>query len=67
MEAVITTEDLRKSFRGRKGTVEAVQGVSFEVGRGEIFGSPGMNVGARGEPAGGDPLRDWAGRPLTVA
>jgi len=24
MEAVITTEDLRKSFRGRKATVEAV-------------------------------------------
>jgi len=43
MEAVITTEDLRKSFRGRKGTVEAVQGVSFEVGRGEIFGFLGPN------------------------
>jgi ABC-2 type transport system ATP-binding protein len=43
MEAIITTEDLRKSFRGRKGTVEAVQGVSFEVGRGEIFGFLGPN------------------------
>ena len=43
MEAVITTEDLRKSFRGRKGTVDAVQGVSFEVGRGEIFGFLGPN------------------------
>jgi ABC-2 type transport system ATP-binding protein len=43
MEAVITTEDLRKSFRDRKATVEAVQGVSFEVGRGEIFGFLGPN------------------------
>src|SRR5580658_5033907 len=43
MEAVITTEDLRKSFRGRKASVEAVQGVSFEVGRGEIFGFLGPN------------------------
>ena len=43
MDAVITTEDLRKSFRGRKGTVEAVQGVTFEVGRGEIFGFLGPN------------------------
>ena len=43
MEAVIRTEDLRKSFRGRKATVEAVQGVSFEVGRGEIFGFLGPN------------------------
>jgi ABC-type oligopeptide transport system ATPase subunit len=40
MEAVITTEDLRKSFRDRKATVEAVQGVSFEVGRGKIFEIP---------------------------
>ena len=43
MQAVIATEDLRKSFRGRKGSVEAVQGVSFEVGRGEIFGFLGPN------------------------
>jgi ABC-2 type transport system ATP-binding protein len=43
MQAVITTEELRKSFRGRKGSVEAVQGVSFEVGRGEIFGFLGPN------------------------
>src|ERR1700677_1456449 len=43
MQAVIATEDLRKSFRGRKGSVEAVQGVSFEMGRGEIFGFLGPN------------------------
>jgi ABC-2 type transport system ATP-binding protein len=43
MEAVITTEGLGKSFRDRKATVEAVKGVSFEVGRGEIFGFLGPN------------------------
>jgi len=43
MEAVITTEELRKSFRGRKATAEAVKGISFEVGRGEIFGFLGPN------------------------
>src|SRR6202161_3537674 len=43
MDAVITTEDLRKRFRVRKATIEAVKGVSFEVGRGEIFGFLGPN------------------------
>jgi len=43
MEAVITTKELRKSFRGRKATAEAVKGISFEVGRGEIFGFLGPN------------------------
>jgi ABC-2 type transport system ATP-binding protein len=43
MDAVITTEGLRKSFRHRKAVVEAVKGVSLEVGRGEIFGFLGPN------------------------
>jgi len=43
MDAVITTKGLRKSFRTRKGAVEAVTGVSLEVGRGEIFGFLGPN------------------------
>jgi ABC-2 type transport system ATP-binding protein len=43
MDAVITTEGLRKSFRTRKAVVEAVKGVSLEVGRGEIFGFLGPN------------------------
>ena len=43
MDPVITTKDLRKSFRSRKSEVEAVRGVSFEVGRGEIFGFLGPN------------------------
>jgi ABC-2 type transport system ATP-binding protein len=40
MDTVIKAEDLRKVYRG--GTV-AVDGVSFEVGRGEIFGILGPN------------------------
>jgi len=43
MEAVITTEGLRKNFRTRKAVVEAVKGVSLQVGRGEIFGFLGPN------------------------
>jgi ABC-2 type transport system ATP-binding protein len=43
MEPVITTEDLRKTFRSHKHTVEAVRGVSIEVERGEIFGFLGPN------------------------
>jgi ABC-2 type transport system ATP-binding protein len=43
MEPVITTDDLRKTFRARKHTVEAVRGVSIEVQRGEIFGFLGPN------------------------
>ncbi|HXW82628.1 MAG TPA: ATP-binding cassette domain-containing protein, partial [Acidimicrobiales bacterium] len=43
MDKVISTHDLRKSFRSRKGTVEAVRGVSIEVGRAEIFGFLGPN------------------------
>jgi len=40
---IITTEDLRKSFRTRTGRVEAVRGVSIHVGQGEIFGFLGPN------------------------
>ena len=46
MDSVIFTSDLRKSFpaRGKHGgLVEAVRGVSIEVGRGEIFGFLGPN------------------------
>lgn len=43
MDAVITTRELRKRFRARGGTVEAVRGVSIEVGRGEVFGFLGPN------------------------
>jgi ABC-2 type transport system ATP-binding protein len=43
MEQVIMTTELRKSFASRRGSVEAVRGVSIEVGRGEIFGFLGPN------------------------
>ena len=43
MDAIISTTDLRKSFRSKRGPVEAVKGVSIEVGRGEIFGFLGPN------------------------
>jgi len=40
---IIETKGLRKSFRGRKGTVEAVRGVDLVVQQGEIFGFLGPN------------------------
>jgi ABC-2 type transport system ATP-binding protein len=40
---IISTTDLRKSFKSRSGTVDAVRGVSFYVSRGEIFGFLGPN------------------------
>jgi ABC-2 type transport system ATP-binding protein len=43
MSDVIAAADLRKSFATRRGPVEAVRGVSFEVPRGEIFGFLGPN------------------------
>jgi ABC-2 type transport system ATP-binding protein len=38
-DAAISVRDLRKSY----GPVEAVRGISFEVGRGEVFGLLGPN------------------------
>jgi ABC-2 type transport system ATP-binding protein len=43
MDSIISTEDLRKTFRGQRGDVEAVRGVTFDVNRGEIFGFLGPN------------------------
>ena len=43
MDTVISTTELRKSFRSNGGPIEAVRGVSIEVGRGEIFGFLGPN------------------------
>ena len=40
---IIETKGLRKSFRSRKGTVEAVRGVDLVVQQGEIFGFLGPN------------------------
>jgi ABC-2 type transport system ATP-binding protein len=40
---MIETHDLRRTFRSRKSTVEAVRGVDMSVGTGEIFGFLGPN------------------------
>jgi ABC-2 type transport system ATP-binding protein len=42
-DTIISTSDLRKSFRSKSGPIEAVRGVSIEVRRGEIFGFLGPN------------------------
>ncbi len=42
-ESVIRTRDLRKTFTGRGGAVEAVKGVDLDVRAGEIFGFLGPN------------------------
>src|SRR6202012_6140522 len=43
-EDVILANELKKSFKSRRGPVEAVRGVSITVQRGEIFGFLGPNV-----------------------
>jgi ABC-2 type transport system ATP-binding protein len=40
---VIETAELRKTFKSRRGTVEAVQGIDLQVHEGEIFGFLGPN------------------------
>ncbi len=42
-EAIIRIEHLSKVFKSRERTVTAIDDVSFEVGRGEIFGLLGPN------------------------
>jgi ABC-2 type transport system ATP-binding protein len=42
-EPAITTDGLTKTFASRQGPVQAVRGVSLEVGVGEIFGLLGPN------------------------
>src|SRR3954447_6892701 len=41
--SVVTTHDLRRTFKSRGGPVEAVRGVDLEVRAGEIFGFLGPN------------------------
>ncbi|MCB0994201.1 MAG: ATP-binding cassette domain-containing protein [Acidimicrobiales bacterium] len=41
--SIITTRDLKKTYRGRDGEVEAVRGVDLDVAAGEVFGFLGPN------------------------
>ena len=43
MPTMIETRDLRHTFKGRRGTVEAVRGVDLDVPAGAIFGFLGPN------------------------
>ena len=43
MGAMIQTRDLRRTFRSRRGQVEAVAGIDLRVDAGEIFGFLGPN------------------------
>ena len=43
MKDVVITKELRKSFKSKKGAIEAVRGVDLRVGEGEIFGFLGPN------------------------
>jgi ABC-2 type transport system ATP-binding protein len=43
MDEVVTTRELRKSFKSKRGTVEAVRGVDLHIGEGEVFGFLGPN------------------------
>ena len=45
-DAVISVQDLRKTYRDglfRRRQIDALRGVSFEIGRGEVFGLLGPN------------------------
>lgn len=42
-ENILEVKDLKKTYKTKNGTVEAVKGISFEVRRGEIYGFLGAN------------------------
>ena len=46
MESAIRCRDLRKRYKTRNGSVDAVNGLDLDVGQGECFGLLGPN-GAR--------------------
>ena len=49
MDAAVQVADLVKRYPGRP--VDAVAGISFTVGRGEVFGLLGPNGAGRGPPS----------------
>ena len=42
-DCIVRIQNLNKTFRGRAGTVTALDGVSLEIRRGEIFGIIGLS------------------------
>lgn len=46
-ESLLQVEDLRTHFHTFAGTVRAVDGVSFEIGKGEIMGLVGESGGGK--------------------
>ena len=64
--SMIETRDLKKSFRARRGTVEAVKGVDLRVEQGEIFGFLGPN-GRSGRIGNPFAASCWAARTVRAA
>src|SRR4051794_7553031 len=48
--SVVSTHDLRRTFKSRGGPIEAVRGVDLEVTAGEIFGFLGPNAAGKTPP-----------------
>lgn len=42
-DTILEARDLRKQYKTKNGTVDAVKGISFHVEKGEIFGFLGAN------------------------
>ena len=42
-DVIVRIQNLNKTFRGRAGTVVALDGVSLDIRRGEIFGIIGLS------------------------
>ena len=38
MEPMIKIENVSKTFRGKENTVEALKGITLEIGAGDIYG-----------------------------
>ena len=43
MEPMIKIENVSKTFRGKENTVEALKGITLEIGAGDIYGIIGMS------------------------
>lgn len=69
-DSILEVQDLRKTYRTKNGSTEAVRGISFSVPRGEVYGFLGPNGAGKSTtismlttqlaPASGDILLDGA-------